>query len=65
MSSANDKEIKEQAAYILTLAKRIHKAATNYESNTRNSGTIHNLTAELSKESAELRRMARWGWKQD
>lgn len=60
MTQATKTQIKEQAAYILTLAKRINKAAQEFESNTRQSGTIHNLTAELSKESAELRRMARW-----
>ena len=54
------KEIKEQATYLLTLVKRIAKAADKYETNTAASGTIYNLTAEVSKESSALRKMTRW-----
>lgn len=56
---ADKKEIIKQADYIHALTERLLKAAKKWESNTHASGTIHNLTAEVSKEASELRKMAR------
>jgi len=66
---AKKKDIIAQAEYILVLATKIKEAANNvendsYERNSggKSSGTINNLSPELSKAASKIAQMNKYGW---
>jgi hypothetical protein len=68
---ATNKEIQEQAEWVLSLATQIYQAAMNFKGKPeediygegRHSGTIKNLCPELSKSSSKLNQMNQYNFK--
>ncbi len=55
------KAVKDEADYLMVIAKRIH-AAAHGELDSKNGGTITNLAPEIRKSATKLSRLTKYDW---